>query len=59
MDFGIFLDFTVRQGCNQVDAFRESFDLVDIAEETGLDTVWLGESHFNLNRGTINRCGNK
>jgi alkanesulfonate monooxygenase SsuD/methylene tetrahydromethanopterin reductase-like flavin-dependent oxidoreductase (luciferase family) len=50
MDFGIFLDFTVRQGCNQVDAFRESFDLVDIAEETGLDTVWLGESHFNLNR---------
>ncbi len=23
---------------------------MDIAEETGLDTVWLGESHFNANR---------
>jgi alkanesulfonate monooxygenase SsuD/methylene tetrahydromethanopterin reductase-like flavin-dependent oxidoreductase (luciferase family) len=50
MDFGIFLDFTVRQGRQQADAFRESFALVDLAEETGLDTVWLGESHFNQNR---------
>ena len=50
MDFGIFLDFTVRQGRQQADAFQESFALVDLAEETGLDTVWLGESHFNQNR---------
>jgi alkanesulfonate monooxygenase SsuD/methylene tetrahydromethanopterin reductase-like flavin-dependent oxidoreductase (luciferase family) len=50
MDFGIFLDFSVRQGGKQPDAFRESFNLVDMAEETGLDTVWLGESHFNMNR---------
>lgn len=50
MDFGIFLDFTVRQGRKQPDAFREAFQLVDIADETGLDTVWLGENHFNRNR---------
>ncbi len=50
MDFGIFLDFSTRQGLNHSTAFRESFNLVDIAEETGLDTVWLGESHFNVNR---------
>jgi alkanesulfonate monooxygenase SsuD/methylene tetrahydromethanopterin reductase-like flavin-dependent oxidoreductase (luciferase family) len=50
MDFGIFLDFTIRQGSNQAEAFRESFNLVDIAEDTGLDTVWLGETHFNPNR---------
>jgi alkanesulfonate monooxygenase SsuD/methylene tetrahydromethanopterin reductase-like flavin-dependent oxidoreductase (luciferase family) len=50
MDFGIFLDFTVRRGGKQPDAFREAFDLADIADETGLDTVWLGENHFNMNR---------
>lgn len=50
MDFGIFLDYTVREGRTQRECFQESFKLVDIAEETGLDTVWLGESHFNQNR---------
>ena len=50
MDFGVFLDFTVRAGQTQRECFREYFDLVDLAEQTGLDTVWLGESHFNQNR---------
>jgi alkanesulfonate monooxygenase SsuD/methylene tetrahydromethanopterin reductase-like flavin-dependent oxidoreductase (luciferase family) len=50
MDFGIFLDFSTRQGLTQTEAFREAFDLVDLAEERGLDTVWLGETHFNANR---------
>ena len=44
------MDFTVRSGQTQRECFREYFDLVDLAEETGLDTVWLGESHFNQNR---------
>ena len=38
MDFGIFLDFTVRQGRKQPDACKESFCLVDLADESGLDT---------------------
>ena len=50
MDFGIFLDFSTRKGLGHESAFQEAFDLVDIAEETGLDTVWLGETHFNSNR---------
>lgn len=50
MDFGIFLDFSARRGQTQSDAFQEAFELVDVAEETGLDTVWLGETHFNSNR---------
>ena len=50
MDFGVFLDFSVRRGQTQGECFREYFDLVDLAEQTGLDTVWLGESHFNQNR---------
>jgi alkanesulfonate monooxygenase SsuD/methylene tetrahydromethanopterin reductase-like flavin-dependent oxidoreductase (luciferase family) len=42
MDFGIFLDFVLRPGGTPEEAFKESFDLVDLAEESGLDTVWLG-----------------
>ena len=53
MDFGIFLDFSLRPGTTQEEAFRESFELVDLAEETGLDTVWLGEMHFNPNRSVL------
>src|SRR5499426_2491977 len=53
MDFGIFLDFVRRQGGTPEDAFKESFDLVDLAEASGLDTVWLGEMHFNPNRSVL------
>ena len=53
MDFGIFLDFLLRRGGTQDEAFREAFDLVDLAEETGLDSVWLGEMHFNPERSVL------
>src|SRR2546428_2068677 len=53
MDFGIFLDFVLRQGSTPEEAFKESFDLVDLAEAAGLDTVWLGEMHFNPNRSVL------
>src|SRR4029453_2738873 len=53
MDFGIFLDFVLRQGGTPEEAFKESFYLVDLAEASGLDTVWLGEMHFNPNRSVL------
>jgi alkanesulfonate monooxygenase SsuD/methylene tetrahydromethanopterin reductase-like flavin-dependent oxidoreductase (luciferase family) len=53
MDFGIFLDFVLRPGGTPEEAFKESFDLVDLAEQSGLDTVWLGEMHFNPNRSVL------
>ena len=43
MDFGIFLDFLIRPGETHTDAFREAMELVDLAEASGLDSVWLGE----------------
>jgi hypothetical protein len=39
MDFGVFLDFVLRPGSTPEAAFKESFDLVDLAEAAGLDTV--------------------
>src|SRR5919199_245247 len=53
MDFGIFLDFVRRPGGTQEETFKESFDLVDLAEAAGVDTVWLGEMHFNPNRSVL------
>src|SRR5437660_12457478 len=50
MDFGIFLDFQVRPGATQEDAYRENFELVKLADEIGIDTAWLGETHFNRNK---------
>ena len=53
MDFGIFMDFLLREGGTQADAFKEAFELIDLAEETGLDSVWLGEMHFNPGRSVL------
>jgi len=53
MDFGIFMDFYSTRGLTQNEVFKEAFDLVDLAEETGLDSVWLGESHCNPDRSAL------
>ena len=37
----------------QRDAFEESFNLVDKAEELGVDSVWLAEYHFNIDRSVL------
>ena len=53
MDFGMFLDFSNRRGGTHEDTFKENFELVDLAEESGLDTVWLAETHFNPERSVL------
>ncbi len=50
MKFGLFLEFPSPQGGTEHDAFRDAFDLVDRAEEQGVDSVWLAEYHFNPGR---------
>src|SRR5205085_10611186 len=53
MDFGIFSMFSSREGSTQHQVFREWFDLVQLAEDLGIDTFWLGESHFRPNRAVL------
>jgi alkanesulfonate monooxygenase SsuD/methylene tetrahydromethanopterin reductase-like flavin-dependent oxidoreductase (luciferase family) len=53
MDFGIFSMFSTREGRTQSQVFQEWFDLVQVAEDTGIDTFWLGESHFRPNRAVL------
>ena len=53
MEFGSFMEFHRREGATQADAFREAFDHIALAEELGLDGVWLAESHFNPARSVL------
>src|SRR5687767_3362735 len=53
VDFGIFSMFTTREGHTQAQVFQEWFNLVQVAEDMGIDTFWLGESHFRPNRAVL------
>ena len=53
MDFGINCDFTMGRAESHQEAFREAMEEVDLAEELGLDTVWLGEAHFAPARSVL------
>ena len=53
MQFGLFLEFGVRDGRAPADIFREGFRLVDLAEALGLHSVWLAEFHFMPDRSVL------
>lgn len=53
MNFGMFTDFHVRADMSQPSAFDESFTQVEMAEQLGLDTVWLAEHHFSPERSVL------
>jgi alkanesulfonate monooxygenase SsuD/methylene tetrahydromethanopterin reductase-like flavin-dependent oxidoreductase (luciferase family) len=53
MEFGSFMEFHVRPGRPQSEAFEESFAHVRQAEEQGLHGVWLAESHFSPDRAVL------
>ena len=53
MEFGSFMEFHRREGMSQADAFHESFGLVDMAEDLGLDAIWMAESHFSPDRAVL------
>ena len=53
MELGTFMEFHSRNGVSQEDAFKESFHHVDLAEELGLDGIWLAESHFAPSRAVL------
>lgn len=46
MHLGLIMECDYRETGTQEDAFGEAFSLVEQAEESGLDGVWLAERHF-------------
>ena len=47
------MEFGLRPGGTEAEAFREGFELVDAAEAWGLDSVWLSEFHFSPGRSVL------
>ena len=46
MHLGVFMECDYRRGVTEAEALDEAFDLVKLAEDKGLDGVWLAERHF-------------
>ncbi len=53
MEFGSFMEFSCRPDTSEAQAFEEAFDHVALAEELGLDGVWLAEAHFSPGRAVL------
>ena len=53
LEFGIFHEFDRPPGVSEAQAFANAFDLVDRAERSGLDAVWLAEVHFSPKRSVL------
>lgn len=53
INFGVFTMFNTREGRPHVEAFREWLGLAQLADEMGMDTFWLGESHFRPHRAVL------
>ena len=46
MHVGLVMECDYRMGVTQEEAFDEAFAMADVADEFGLDGVWLAERHF-------------
>ncbi|MBV9249435.1 MAG: LLM class flavin-dependent oxidoreductase, partial [Acetobacteraceae bacterium] len=53
MEFGMFHEFQRMPGQTEAEAFTQSFEQVDAAEEAGLDVMWLAELHTAPERSVL------
>jgi alkanesulfonate monooxygenase SsuD/methylene tetrahydromethanopterin reductase-like flavin-dependent oxidoreductase (luciferase family) len=53
MEFGMFHEFQCPPGQSEEQAFAESFEQVDAAEQLQLDAMWLAELHMMPNRSVL------
>jgi alkanesulfonate monooxygenase SsuD/methylene tetrahydromethanopterin reductase-like flavin-dependent oxidoreductase (luciferase family) len=54
---GIVMECDYREGRTQEEAFAEALSVADIAEESGIDGVWLAERHFAAPRRPTDPMG--
>ncbi len=53
MELTAAIEFDLRNANDQPAAFRESFEQVDAAEESGFHSIWLAERHFQPQRSVL------
>ena len=57
MHVGLVMECDYREGRTQEEAFAEALSIAEIAEESGLDGVWLAERHFAIHRRPTDPMG--
>jgi len=57
MHVGLVMECDYREGRTQEEAFAEALSIADLAEESGLDGVWIAERHFAAPRGPLDPGG--
>ncbi|HVY13670.1 MAG TPA: LLM class flavin-dependent oxidoreductase [Rhodopila sp.] len=53
MEFGVYHEFPSLAGRPDTAAFEDAFDLVEAADDWGLDIMWLAELHFDPERSVL------
>ncbi len=53
VEFGSFVEFECGEGQSQASAFKRSIAHTQMAEDMGLDAVWLAEFHFEPDRSVL------
>ena len=59
MEFGVYHEFPSLAGQPDSKAFQEAFDMVDAADQWGLDVMWLAELHFDPERSVLSAQSSK
>jgi alkanesulfonate monooxygenase SsuD/methylene tetrahydromethanopterin reductase-like flavin-dependent oxidoreductase (luciferase family) len=57
MHVGLVMECDYREGRTQEEAFAEALSIADLAEESGLDGVWIAERHFAAPRRPLDPMG--
>ena len=53
MEFGLFVEFPSREGVTQAQIFKDSMELIQAAEDSGSEGIWLAEYHFDPGRSVL------
>jgi alkanesulfonate monooxygenase SsuD/methylene tetrahydromethanopterin reductase-like flavin-dependent oxidoreductase (luciferase family) len=53
MEFGLFVEFPSNEQTTQAQIFKDSMELIDAAEESGSEGIWLAEYHFDPGRSVL------
>jgi alkanesulfonate monooxygenase SsuD/methylene tetrahydromethanopterin reductase-like flavin-dependent oxidoreductase (luciferase family) len=53
MEFGLFVEFPSNEQTTQAQIFKDSMELIDAAEDSGSEGIWLAEYHFDPGRSVL------
>jgi len=53
MEFGLFVEFPSNEHTTQAQIFKDSMELIEAAEESGSEGIWLAEYHFDPGRSVL------